>query len=234
MIARVRVLMMSTARHRVHEPRSPDTARFIIIDHDPVFRVVLRRRSGAVAHAANVAVGLVLVRDGLVDIVVLGLDAISNDSAGLISGLARHPTRVGVIVVSACEGPQHPRAAFRAGARGFLLKRTVADEVVRAIDAVRAGGQYVALELAARSITMHVPKRRRPRAPGDDRSVALTWREFEVLNHASRGLTNAEVARELGLSAKTVKNYMSIILAKLQARSRLEAVLKYRGSALLP
>jgi len=232
--------MMSTARHRVHEPRSPDTARIVIIDHDPVFRVGLAqalrcsRHLRIVAHAANVAVGLVLVCDGSVDIVVLGLDAISNDSAGLISGLARHPTEVGVIVVSACEDPQHARAAFKAGARGFLLKRTVGDELVRAIDAVRAGGQYVALELAARSITRHVPKRRRPRAPGDDRSVALTWREFEVLNHASRGLTNAEVARELGLSAKTVKNYMSIILSKLQARSRLEAVLKYRGSALQP
>jgi len=135
--SRVRVLMMSAARHRVHEPRSPDTARIVIIDHDPVFRVGLAqalrcsRHLRIVAHAANVAVGLVLVCDGSVDIVVLGLDAISTDSAGLISGVARHPTEVGVIVVSACEDPQHARAAFKAGARGFLLKRTVGDELVR-------------------------------------------------------------------------------------------------------
>ena len=230
--------MMSTARHRVREPRSAKTARIVIIDHDPVFRVGLAqalrcsKHLRIVAHAANLAVGLVLVRDGLVDIVVLGLDAISNESASFISGVAGHPTGVGVLVVSACEDPEHARTAFKAGARGFLLKRTVGTELVQAIDAVRAGGQYVSLELAAGSITLHVPKRRFPRAPDDGR--ALTLREFEVLNHASRGLTNAEVARELGLSAKTVKNYMSIILSKLQARSRLEAVLKYRGSALQP
>src|SRR5262245_23443181 len=184
MISKERVLMMSSVRHRVHEPRSPDTARIVIIDHDPVFRVGLAqalrcsRHLRIVAHAANVAVGLVLVRDGLVDIVVLGLDALSNDSASFISGVAS--PEVGVIVVSACEEPQHARTAFKAGARGFLLKRTVGHELVQAIDAVRAGGRYVSLELAARSIAMHVPKKRLPRAPDNGRSVALTMREFEV------------------------------------------------------
>src|SRR5215510_13261106 len=76
--------MMSTARHRLREPRSAKTARIVIIDHDPVFRVGLAqalrcsKHLRIVAHAANLAVGLVLVCDGSVDIVVLGLDAIST------------------------------------------------------------------------------------------------------------------------------------------------------------
>jgi len=232
--------MMSTARHRVRGPRAQDTPiQIVIVEHDPVFRAGLvqglrdSRQIRVVAHGAKVDEALVLLRDGLVDLSVLGLEGISIDGTCFIARLAAASPDAGVIVVSASEDRQHAEAALQAGARGFVLKRTVRHELIQAVDAVRSGRQYVSPELVTPSQATGLPRVHRPPAADDLGRGALTLREAAILGHASRGLTNAEVARELGLSAKTVKNYMSTILSKLQARSRLEAVLKFQGSALL-
>ena len=231
---------MSTAGHRVRGPRAQGTPnRIVIVEHDPVFRAGLvqalrdSRQIRVVAHGAKVAEALVLLRDGLVDVNVLGLESISIDDACCIARLAAASPDAGVIVVSASEDRQHAEAALQAGAGGFVLKRTVRHELVQAVDAVRAGRKYVSPGLATPSPATGLPRVHLPPAADDFRPVALTLREAEILSHASRGLTNAEVAHELGLSTKTVKNYMSTILSKLQARNRLEAVLKSQGSALL-
>jgi two-component system, NarL family, nitrate/nitrite response regulator NarL len=231
---------MSTAGHRVRGPHVQDTpVRIVIVERDPVFRAglvqALRncRQIQVIAHRANVTEALVLLRDGWGDFSVLGLEGISIDGACFVKRLAAATPDARVIVVSASEDRQQAEAALQAGARGFVLKRTVRHELIEAVDAVWSGRQYVSPELATPSLATGLPHLRLPSAADDLRHVALTLREAEILSHASRGLTNAEVARELGLSTKTVKNYMSTILSKLQARSRLEAVLKSQGSALL-
>lgn len=108
-------------------------------------------------------------------------------------------------------------AAMRVGARGYLLKEAGQDEVLAAIRTVAAGGAVVGPGMAARLLE---------RTPaGRD----LTPREAEVLALVARGRSNAEVARTLGLSLKTVQNHVSSVLAKLQVRDRTQAVLRLRG-----
>ncbi len=113
-------------------------------------------------------------------------------------------------------------AAMRAGARGYVLKGADGDEIARALRTVASGGAVfgagVALHVLALSST--------PKAePGSDPS-GLTDREREVLEMLANGSSNAQIARSLGLSLKTIQNYVSRILDKLQVSDRTQAALR--------
>jgi DNA-binding NarL/FixJ family response regulator len=108
-------------------------------------------------------------------------------------------------------------AALRVGARGYVLKDAGQEQVLAAIRTVAAGGSVVGPGVASRRLL--------DGAPGG----ALTARESEVLALVARGASNAEIARELGLTVKTVQNHVSNVLAKLQVRDRTQAVLRVGG-----
>ena len=121
-----------------------------------------------------------------------------------------------VLVLTMVADDASVAAALRVGARGYVLKEAGQDEVLSAIRTVAAGGAVFGPGVAARLLD-------RP-AGG-----ALTGREAEVLALLARGRSNAEIARELGLSLKTVQNHVSNVLAKLQVRDRTQAALRMRG-----
>jgi DNA-binding NarL/FixJ family response regulator len=124
-----------------------------------------------------------------------------------------------VIVVTTFENDDHVYDALMAGARGFLLKRSSADDFVNAIRTVHDGESLLFPE-AIRALV--VPARRR-----DDSALAganLTRREQEVLRLVARGLSNAEIAAELFLGLETVKTHVRGLLAKLGVRDRVQAV----------
>lgn len=110
--------------------------------------------------------------------------------------------------------------ALRAGARGFLLKDATVDDLVRAIVSVHAGASVLGPEAAAR-MHQHLLK-----APGrsDLPFPQLTDREHALLAELVQGRTNHEIARQLGLTDKTVRNYVSNILLKLGARDRAQVI----------
>jgi len=115
--------------------------------------------------------------------------------------------------------------ALRAGACGYLLKRSSREEILRAIIEVRAGGSPMTGEIARRVVEVF----QRPVAASAD-SVNVTPRENEVLELLSKGMSNKQIAARLGISYETVCVHLRRIYEKLHVCSRTEAVIKHLHS----
>jgi DNA-binding NarL/FixJ family response regulator len=120
-------------------------------------------------------------------------------------------------------------AALRAGARGYLLKGSRRAEIVRAIEAVGSGEVILGPRIAERVTTYFREERSDPRP---EVFPELTDREREVLSLIAAGRENAEIARELGVSSKTVRNHASNIFMKLQVAHRAQAIVLARDAGL--
>jgi DNA-binding NarL/FixJ family response regulator len=120
-----------------------------------------------------------------------------------------------VVVLTANQQEQQLFAAIRAGARGYLSKSADITEVLEALRAVAYGEALISPELAVQLLDEF--------ARLSYLETGLTSRERDILNAIVRGDSNREIAQHLGLSEKTVKNYVSDILSKLHVRDRTEA-----------
>jgi len=139
----------------------------------------------------------------------------------------RHPDSR-VVVLTMNEDPDSIFAALRAGARGYLLKESGAEDVRRVVEGVTRGEAVFGPKVAEQVVRFFSGA-----APGPASTEPfpqLTAREREVLDLMARGLDNASIARRLFLSEKTVRNRVSDILAKLQASTRAEAVARARDA----
>lgn len=117
-------------------------------------------------------------------------------------------------------------AALKAGACGYLLKRSTPADVREAIRAVRAGGAPMSAEIARRVVeAFHAPVK-----PAGGEEIKLSKRETEILELLTKGLANKEIADRLGLSVETVRVHLKRIYEKLHVRSRTEAAMKFRDS----
>jgi DNA-binding NarL/FixJ family response regulator len=131
--------------------------------------------------------------------------------------IVRDVPAAAVLVLTMVDDGDTVVAAMRVGARGYLLKGAGQDELVGAIRTV-AGGGAVFGPGVARSVLA-----------GPVRGDRLTAREAEILALVADGRTNAEIARELAVSLKTVQNHVSRILTKMQVRDRTQAAFRVRG-----
>lgn len=122
--------------------------------------------------------------------------------------------------------------ALKAGACGYLLKRTPPQEIVAAIEEAMAGGSPMTPQIARRVVGFFQGEQPRPvaSAPPDD-TLALAEREREVLDLLAQGYLYKEIADVLQISVHTVNTYVRRTYEKLQVRSRSQAVAKYRGFA---
>ena len=123
-----------------------------------------------------------------------------------------------VLVLSMQDDPRYVRAAFEAGASGYVLKEAADTEVVSAIRAVAADERYVHPALGAKLIAADVEERRRAE---DD---PLSEREREVLRLLALGHTNQEIAEKLYISVRTAETHRAHIMQKLGLASRAELV----------
>lgn len=150
---------------------------------------------------------------------VVLLDIHLPDQSGL--DVLRHVHRVvpeaRVVVLTVSDRRDDVREALKAGARGYLLKNVSAETVVDTVRQVMRGGVVLPPEVAA----LVVEELTHTAIPEEE---PLTPREMAVLRHMVRGLSNKEIARALGVSENTVKTHVRHILAKLNVRSRVEAV----------
>jgi DNA-binding NarL/FixJ family response regulator len=126
-----------------------------------------------------------------------------------------------VLILTTFDLDEYVYDALRAGASGFLLKDAPADQLIAAIRVVASGEALLAPTVTRRLIAEFV---RRPEPASVPALEELTARELEVLKLLARGLSNAEVARELVVSDATVKTHVKRVLSKLGLRDRVQAV----------
>jgi DNA-binding NarL/FixJ family response regulator len=136
---------------------------------------------------------------------------------------------IGVLVITMFDDDDSVFAAMRSGARGYILKDADKDELVRAIVAVERGEAIFSPAIAQRMIqyfTTTPGRQSTPKKP--DEFDELTERELEILDLIAQGHNNMVIANKLSLSIKTVQNYVSSILTKLQVADRAQAIVRAR------
>jgi DNA-binding NarL/FixJ family response regulator len=141
---------------------------------------------------------------------------------------------VRILVLTTYDLDEYIFEALKAGASGFLLKDSPAEELIAAIHVVAAGEALLAPSVTRRLIEAFVSV---PRvSPEAERQLdGLTAREFEVLHLVARGLSNVEIATELHLGESTVKSHVGNLLTKLELRDRVQAVvLAYESGLIKP
>ena len=163
------------------------------------------------------------------DVVVMDLHMPLLNGVEATRALTRQQPGVAVLVLTMLDGDDSVFAALRAGARGYLLKGADRAEIARAVDTVAHGGVVFSATLAERVLAFFAGHR-----PGMGLAPfpELTDREREVLDLVAQGLTNAEIARRLVVSDKTVRNHVSNVFAKLHVAGRAEAVARARDAGL--
>jgi DNA-binding NarL/FixJ family response regulator len=137
-----------------------------------------------------------------------------------------------VLVLTTFDLDEYVYQALTAGASGFLLKSAPPEQLIGAVRVVAAGDALLAPSTTRRVIEQFA---RLPPPGGTDAVAGLTDREQEVLRLVARGLSNAEIAAELFVSDATVKSHVAHLLAKLQLRDRVQAVvLAYESGLVRP
>lgn len=199
--------------------RQPTISLVLADDHVVVrrgLRMLLQRVPDfeVVAEADDAGAALAAVEERRPDVLLLDLN-MPGEPLEALAELTRSAPAVAVVVLTMEQDPAFARRALEAGAKGYVLKRAAEEELVDAIHAVAAGGTHLSRELTS---ALARPAKRP--AQRDD----LTGRETEVLRLIARGHTNAEVARELSLSVRTVETHRTRIQQKLRLSSRPELV----------
>jgi two-component system, NarL family, nitrate/nitrite response regulator NarL len=208
--------------------------RVAVIDDHPLFREGVAhtiQRSGSlnvIAEGASADDALRIAKAEMPDIVLLDV-SMPGGGVEAARAISNACPIVKVIMLTVSESEEHVHQAMEAGVRGYVLKGTSGVELVNTLRAVARGEYYVTPRLAARILAL---SKRPTKAPDQDGSAPdLTKREEQILDRVARGLTNKEIAKDLLISEKTVKHYMTNIMQKLQVRNRVEAALVFKRTA---
>ena len=155
------------------------------------------------------------------DVVLMDISMPDGGGLAAIAAVKRVRPRTRIIVLTVHDELGYLRAAGRAGADGYVVKRAVDTQLLAAIRAVAQGRTFmdasVGLELAQSPLRLHLPDARRGMAQ-------LTSRELEVMRRVAEGFTNAQIADELQLGVKSVETYRSRVMDKLGLASRVALV----------
>jgi len=196
-----------------------DPIRILVADDHPVVRDGLAAMLGTqpdfevVGQAATGREVLSQVAALQPDVVLLDLEMPEMDGVEALQRLGRVNLAARVIVFTAFDSDERIVSAVQAGAQGYLLKGAPREEVFQAVRVVHAGGSLLQPVVASKLL--------RQVSAGFE---PLTPRELEVLGLVAQGLPNKEIAARLTITVRTVKFYVSSILAKLGAGNRTEAV----------
>ncbi|HEX2372938.1 MAG TPA: response regulator transcription factor [Actinomycetota bacterium] len=190
----------------------------MILDAEPDLEVVGEAADGG--EAVRLA-GHVRADVALMDIRMPGMDGIEA-TRHLAGDGVQDPVRV--LILTTFDLDEYVLSALRAGASGFLLKDVPPEDLVDAIKVVAAGDALLAPSVTRRLLDRFASKLPDPSAARPPALDTLTARELEVLGLVARGMSNAEIAEHLVVSETTVKTHVGRLLAKLDLRDRVQAV----------
>ncbi|WP_183092652.1 response regulator transcription factor [Nocardioides stalactiti] len=217
------------------EPLSPALVRVVLVDDQELVRSglkrILRRRDGfeivaECADGAEVPRALAVLDDGVdpgVDVILMDLRMRQVDGITATRLLAGDAAAPPVLVLTTFDDDEMLSGALRAGAAGFLLKDSSADDLIRAVRTVAAGESWL-----DPAVTGRVLRGYRDSSPAVAANAgaadALTPRELEVLRAMAVGRSNGEIADDLVISELTVKSHIGRIFTKLHLRDRPAAI----------
>ena len=216
------------------------TIRVLIVDDQDIVRhglgVILRHQPDieVAGFAADGQEALEQVAQHRPDVVLMDLKMPRMNGIQATRQLTKHYPAVKVVVLTTYDGDEWVFDAIRAGACGYLLKDSDGEEIVAAVRGAVAGEVRIDPAVAGKVLQEFnrlagQTGRQAPKAagssPGQPPIEELTERELSVLQELTQGKTNREIAESLHLAEGTVKNYVSVIIDKLQANDRTQAAI---------
>lgn len=185
-----------------------------LLETEPDIRVVAEGSDGSAVEA--------LVAEHAPDVVVIDISMPAIDGITATQILREKYPNLGIIVLTMFAEDSQVIRAIRAGADGYLLKNIESSKVVDAIRSVARGESVVDPELASKVLNEF---RRLSDVDGYNNIAGLTEREISLLQLVASGMSNKEIAGELGLAESTVKNRLSILFQKLDVKDRTQAAI---------
>jgi DNA-binding NarL/FixJ family response regulator len=208
-------------------PRAADTLRVLLVDDHDLFRTGLRnlleeQGVNIVAEAGDGSEAVDAVREHAPDVVVMDLNMPGMTGVEATRHIANVSPLTRVLVLTISDQDGDVIDAIMAGASGYLLKDASIQELMRGIEATAAGESLISPHIASKVLQQ---LRATGKEPDMERTIRaeLSAREIEVLKLIANGKDNAQIAAELHISPKTVKNHISNILMKLQIQNRIQA-----------
>ncbi len=214
--------------------------RVLVVDDDALIRTGLRLiletrpEYEVVGEAGDGEAAITQARALAPDVVLMDVQMPRMDGLAATAEIAAWESAPRVLILTTFELDEYVFRALRAGASGFVLKRTPAEDLLAAISTVAAGDALLAPSVTRRLIEAFTAQ---PvsRQPDPALMAELTGREVEIWRHLARGESNAEIAQSLYLSTLTVKTHVANLLTKLGLRDRTQAVvLAYESGLVVP
>jgi DNA-binding NarL/FixJ family response regulator len=201
--------------------------RVLLVDDHELLRRALRgalHEAGleVIAEASDGADAMALVESSVPDVVVMDLSMPTMSGIEATRQIRTVAPLTRILILTGSTEEHDVLEAILAGANGYLLKDSPAEELVAGIAAVACGEVVISSPIASRLLEQ-VRGTVSTRTGEDALRAALTEREMEVLRALAGGMENAEIAAQLFISPKTVKNHISNILEKLQLENRIQA-----------
>jgi DNA-binding NarL/FixJ family response regulator len=217
------------------EPSSAQPLQLLIADDSEPFRAGLAALVASldgmvvIGTATDGDAAIAMALDLQPDVVLMDLSMPGRNGIDATRAIVSAAPHIAVLILTMHEDDESVFAAVQAGARGYLVKGARQAELVRAVRSVAEGGAVFGPAIARRMVDFFAAA---AKASAVAAFPELTGREREILDLIARGRANGQIADQLGLSTKTVRNNVSNIFTKIQVVDRAQAIVKAREAGI--